>query len=143
MNPYQPPNPYQQQQYKQYPQQQPYYPPPGYEFTEAENKTLNAAATWAMILGVIEILEGAAQLFGKNSSRLNLIVHVGMGIMLIVASQALKKVTTTQGQDIPHLMKALDNFSNVLLIRIILLCFALVIIAIVIIGVIALVSALK
>jgi hypothetical protein len=141
MNPYQPPNP-QQQQYQQYPQQQ-YYPQPGYEFTETENKVLNAAATWAMILGIIEILEGAAQLAQKSHSNLNLIVHVVMGVMLIVASQSLKKVTSTQGQDVPHLMKALDNFSNVLLIRIILLCLALVIIVFVVVALFALIQAIK
>ncbi len=139
MNPYQPPNPYQQQQY---PQQQ-YQQPPSYEFTEPENSVIGSCATWTMILGVLEILQGASKMVGKNSSTLNLVVHVAMGVMLIVASQSLRKVVTTQGLDVPHLMKALDNFGQVLLIRIVLLILALVLVVVAVLAVLAFVAALK
>jgi hypothetical protein len=137
MNPYQPPNPYQQYPQQPYVQQQPM----GYEFTEPENSIVGSCATWTMVLGIIEILEGASKLVGKNSSTLGLVVHVAMGIMLIVASQSLRKVVTTQGQDIPHLMKALDNFGQVLLIRIVLLILALVLVVVATIAILAFVAA--
>ncbi|MBI2395796.1 MAG: hypothetical protein HYV09_39895 [Deltaproteobacteria bacterium] len=141
MNPYQPPNPYQQQYPQQYPQQPPYQPP-SYEFGEAENSIIKSCATWTMVLGIIQILEGASKLFGEGKSTLNLIVHVAMGVLLIVASQSLTKVVTTQGQDIPHLMKALDNFGQVLLIRIILLVFALIIAVIAVVAILAVLAAI-
>lgn len=145
MNPYQPPNPYQQQYQQPYPPQypqQPPYQPPSYEFNEGENAIIKSCATWAMILGVIQILEGASKLFGKNSSTLALIVHVAMGALLIVASQSLGKVVTTQGQDVPHLMKALDNFGQVLLIRIVLLVLTLVITVFAVFAVLAVIAAI-
>ncbi|MBK7396062.1 MAG: hypothetical protein IPJ34_07090 [Myxococcales bacterium] len=130
MQPYQPPQyPGQQPQQPQYPQgPYPPAPPPqgGYEFSASENTTLNAAATWTLILGCILILEGLSRLVGKNSSILSMIVSVAMGILLITASQSLKKVTTSQGQDVQHLMKAFESFDQMLLIRVILLGLALV-----------------
>lgn len=131
MQPYQPPQ-YPQGQQPQQPQypQGPYPPAPppqaGYEFSETENTTLNAAATWTLVLGCILILEGLSRLVGKNSSILSMIVNVAMGILLITASQSLKKVTTSQGQDVQHLMKAFESFDQMLLIRVILLGLALV-----------------
>ncbi len=130
MQPYQPPQfPGQDPRPPQYPQgPYPPAPPPqnGYEFSESENVTLNGAATWTLVLGCILILEGLSRLVGKNSSILSLIVNVAMGILLITASQSLKKVTTSQGQDVPHLIKALESFDQMLLIRVILLALALV-----------------
>jgi len=130
MQPYQPPQyPGQQPQQPQYPQgPYPPAPPPqgGYEFSASENTTLNAAATWTLVLGCILILEGLSRLVGKNSSILSMIVSVAMGILLITASQSLKKVTTSQGQDVQHLMKAFESFDQMLLIRVILLGLALV-----------------
>lgn len=133
MQPYQPPQ-YPQGQYPQgqypqgqYPQEQ-YQPPApqGYEFSASENATLNSAATWTLILGCMLILEGLSKLAAKDPSILSLIINVVMGGLLILASQSLKKVTTSEGQDVQHLMKALESFDQMLLIRVILLGLALV-----------------
>ncbi len=119
-NPYQAPAPGAQMPY-QHPGAPGYGLPGGYEFGEAENKVVTAAATWTLVLGIITILTAVSNLFGENSNFLNAALNGVIGAFMIGSSAAFRKVVNTQGNDVAHLMEALDKFSTVLIIRIVLL----------------------
>jgi hypothetical protein len=129
-----PQNPYGQNPYPQNPYQapapgaqQPYQPPGvpgyqlpgGYEFGETENRVIAAAATWTLILGIITILQAVGNLFGEKSNFINAGLNATIGAFMIGSSMAFRKVVNTQGNDVAHLIEALDKFSTVLIIRII------------------------
>lgn len=91
----------------------------GYEFDAYQNEVIGSAATWTMVLGIINLLQSVGQLVGQNRNGIASAVYIATGVFLIVASTAFRKVVDTQGNDIFHLTTALKTFSNVLLLRII------------------------
>ena len=91
----------------------------GYEFTPAQNEGIGSTANWALVRGIINLLQALGQLFGNNRNVIASGVYVATGVFLIIASTGLKKVVDTQGNDIMHLTEAMKTFSNVLLVRII------------------------
>lgn len=93
-----------------------------YEFDAAQNRVLGQTASWTLALGIVLVVQGAFQLV--QLAIFGALANGAMGVMLILASNALRKVVSTQGQDVPYLMKALSNFGNMLLFRSILFLLA-------------------
>jgi hypothetical protein len=96
------------------------YPPqpsaPQYEFTPDQNTTLAGVARWAKALAIIMFVQAGAAVLSGN--RLGALVDVALGILLWGGSTSLGAVVTTQGNDIRHLMKALDKLSTLFAIRV-------------------------
>lgn len=103
---------------------QPAGPPMGpgtghYEFNETENQTVNKLAGRLMIAGIMEIVFGVLSLFGNfnwgaGSGVLGLpgsIAMIVIGAVFIGASGSFKKISQTQGNDMGHLMEALNKMS--------------------------------
>jgi len=76
---------------------------------------MSGAATWTMVLGVIYLLEAASGFLSGNI--LSVALDAVFGVLMIMASQAFKQIVTTQGQDVTHLMRALDKLTTLLRIR--------------------------
>lgn len=99
----------------------------GYEFNQNENVVINRLAGRLTAAGVMQIIFGAISLIG------NFVVNIGSGVIGIPTSIALivigalfigaagsfRQITRTQGNDLAHLMGALDKLSSAALIQII------------------------
>jgi len=103
-----------------------------YEFTDAQNKVLDRLASRMLWAGIIQIVFGALQLVGNCSIQSGggkfsisatsgpfYIVLIIVGAMLVSASRSFKRVVTTQGDDIKHLMAAFSSLSRAALVEII------------------------
>jgi hypothetical protein len=122
----------------QYPQN-PYagQPPPmammapqygNYEFNEYENSVIDKAAGRAKLWGIISIVLGALQIIGscgmfaspQLASYLPAgIVGIVVGVTFMGLGNSLKAVVTTQGNDLMHLMQAMQKMSTAFIIQII------------------------
>lgn len=110
-----------------------------YEFNETENatigKTAGRARTWgiiAIIIGAIEVLSGFA-FFVSPGLLLNFftgIVQIVIGVTFLGVGGSLKSVVTTQGNDLEHMMQALNKISTAFMIQIIMAIVQAVLIAI-------------
>ncbi len=89
----------------------------GYEFNDQENAVIASAATWAKVIAAITFLSAMGNLCGGKW------VNGGVGIMVgalfMAVAQAFQQIVATQGDDIGHLMLALDKLGTILIIRII------------------------
>lgn len=108
-------------------------PPPGmpyggsgYEFGEAENRIISAAALWARILGVVFIVIGTIGLL--NCSIIDFILKLVVGIFMITGGNSLAAVVNTQGNDIAHMTQAIQKLGTAFKIRVIATIVGLVII---------------
>jgi hypothetical protein len=90
---------------------------PQYEFSEQENKTVERAAAWAKGLGLIMFIECGLQLINLNV--LGLLLHATLGYFFWRGGQALTEVVETEGNDVQHLLEALEKLGTALQIRII------------------------
>jgi hypothetical protein len=99
-----------------------------YEFSEMENQVIEKAGSRARTWGIISIIIGALQLFGTLGAIANpgLIIYLPQGIIGIIvgvtflgAGSSLKTVVDTQGNDIPHMMTALQKMGSAFFIQII------------------------
>lgn len=104
----------------------PGYPPPGgmpygggggYEFGQAENATIGAAALWARILGIVLIVIGTIGLL--NCSLIDFALKLAVGIFFILGGNALATVVNTQGNDVAHMMTAMQKLGTAFKIRVI------------------------
>ena len=126
-----PQQPYPQQPYPPYPPPPyppqagypppPYPPPPGvgapqYEFTAEQNTTLAGVARWAKALAIILFVQGGAAFFSGNW--FGALIDLALGILLWGGATSLAAVVDTQGNDVRHLMQALDKLSTVFAIRV-------------------------
>lgn len=124
--------------------QAPYGTPPahaaaGYEFTPLENSVIGSTASWTngagiiqAVLGGLVVLAAIAAVVGGNvggalANGLAAAVYLTIGFALIGAASALKRVVSTQGNDIQHLMEALKAYERAFKIQVILVILALVI----------------
>jgi len=136
--PYNAPQGYPQQQaYNPY-QQQPQGGPLDYEFTPQQNATIGATASWTRgagiiqtILGGLVVLGALGALFSGNMggglvNGLVAAVYLSIGLSLIAAAGALGRVVNTQGNDIQHLMTALEAYQRAFKIQVILVLAAIV-----------------
>lgn len=99
-----------------------------YEFNGYENSIIDKAASRAKLWGVISTTIGILQIFGScfmfASPTLGTylpagIVAVVVGITFIGCGNSLKAVVSTQGNDIMHLMQAMQKLSTAFIIQII------------------------
>jgi hypothetical protein len=103
-----------------YPQQSPYG---HYEFTHEENGVVEDCAKWGTALAIVYFVVGGFSIFSLCSSPLqasiNIITYILVGVFIIMAAKSLKLVVNTQGNDIAHMMEALDKLGTMFLIRLI------------------------
>lgn len=99
-----------------------------YEFNEYENSILAKTASRAKLWGIIAIVYGALNVvstcgaFARPDMLINFpqgIVGIVVGIMFLGVGSSLGSVTTTQGNDIGHLMQGMEKLSNAFLIQVI------------------------
>jgi hypothetical protein len=133
-NPYQPPN----QNYPHAPPQHYGAPYRGYEFSPAEEKVFKSATTWTLALGVLMICNAGVDIFmsGRPTGYVTIIVSIS----LIVASSAFRKVTTTKGNDVQHLMSALNSLGHVFIARLIGLLIIVAILAFIAVAMVAVIA---
>jgi hypothetical protein len=108
----------------------------GVEFGPSENAVLDGAALWSKVLGVVYFVQSAGQLINLNIIAAPITFFMGLGYWK--GGTSLKHVTQTQGNDVQHLMTALDQFGTTFMIRIVCTIILIVFVAILLaIGVIA------
>ncbi len=100
-----------------------------------ENQTVADVAKWAQILAIIFFVQAAFQLL--NSSWTASVVNVGLGVLFITGSKSFQMVVDSAGNDMVHMMSALDRVSAVFLIRFILVMIVFVIMGIAMMAMIA------
>jgi len=96
--------------------------PGRYEFTPAQNEILKSAARWGgllawILMGSAALLALAAILSAEAASIGSLIVaaiYFIIGLNLRGAADAMRDVVETTGNDIDHLMIALDKLASAL-----------------------------
>lgn len=99
-----------------------------YEFNDYENSILEKTASRAKLWGIISTTIGALQVLGSCGMFASPglatylpagIVAIVVGVTFIGAGNSLKAVTTTQGNDLMHLMQAMQKMSTAFIIEII------------------------
>jgi hypothetical protein len=99
-----------------------------YEFNDYENLVIDKTASRAKLWGIISTVIGALQIMGScgmfASPQLATylpsgIVAIVVGVTFIGAGNSLKNVVTTQGNDLMHLMQAMQKMSAAFIIEII------------------------
>ena len=103
-----------------------------YEFNADQNAVLDRLAKRLLWAGIIQIVFGTTQLFGNCSVQSGggnfsisatsgpfYIVLIIVGAVLVSASRSFKRVVTTEGDDIKHLMAAFTSLSRAALTEII------------------------
>lgn len=108
--------------------------PPGYgtygayEFNELENAILARTASRAKLWGVISTVLGVTQMIGScgmiSSSSLGLLLPMGIvaaivGVVFVGVGNSLSSVVGTRGQDVPHLMAAMQKMSTAFTVQIV------------------------
>ena len=107
-----------------------------YEFSNRENEIIGKAGTWSLALAgaslVMTFVHLGFAFWGTDlaGSSLSLIVFdMGAGvvaagcylvaaILFSVVGGALKRVVSTQGNDLQHMLKALDTLHRIFVVRI-------------------------
>jgi len=99
-----------------------------YEFNDTENAIIDKAASRAKLWGIISTTIGALSCLSSCGSIAspglitNLptgIVAVIVGITFLGVGNSLKMVVQTQGNDLMHMMQALDKMSGAFMVQII------------------------
>lgn len=99
-----------------------------YEFNDYENSIIEKTADRAKLWGIISTTIGALQVVGSCGmfASPGLATYLPAGIVAIVvgvtfmgAGNSLKAVVTTQGNDLMHLMQAMQKMSSAFIIEII------------------------
>ncbi len=93
----------------------------GYEFTVPQNAIIEKTATYARLWGIISIVVGAIQILMGLGSWTELpggIVSVLIGIAFVGAAGSLKAVVDTEGNDIDHMMTAVQKLGTAFLIQV-------------------------
>lgn len=94
----------------------------GYEFTVPQNAVIQKTATYAKVWGIFSIVLGAMQiLMGLSGGGFLLagIVSIVIGTVFIGVASSLKAVVVTEGNDIDHMMDALQKLGNAFLIQVV------------------------
>ena len=101
-----------------------------YEFNDTENAIIDKAASRAKLWGIISTVIGALQCvsscFAVIPNNLGLATNLPIGIVAIVVGitfigvgNSLKMVVQTQGNDLAHMMQALDKMSGAFMVQIV------------------------
>ncbi len=89
----------------------------GYEFTVPQNAIIQKTATYAKVWGIFSIVLGAMQIL--VALFLPGIVSIVIGTVFIGVAGSLKAVVVTEGNDIDHMMAALQKLGNAFLIQVV------------------------
>jgi uncharacterized membrane protein YvbJ len=108
----------------------------GYEFTEEQNRVIGSLASsmgWVsailVILGLLELVVGIAKV-----SRGGIAAIIQAAVLLVIAwlthkaSKEFREITTTQGNDVGHLMDALEALRELYRIQVILIVLAVILV---------------
>ena len=99
-----------------------------YEFNDSENQIIDKTASRAKLWGIISIVVGSLNCmsscggFAKADMFLNLptgIVGIIVGVAFLGVGNSLKQVVQTQGNDLMHLMQALQKMSSAFMVQIV------------------------
>lgn len=99
-----------------------------YEFNEMENSIIDKTAGRAKLWGIISITIGALECMASCGAvaspglATNLptgIVAIVVGISFLGVGNSLKSVVTTQGNDLMHMMQALQKMGGAFMVQII------------------------
>ena len=95
--------------------------PSSYEFGPAENETVGKAARWIGFWAWVSIgagiVSGVAGFLGAESGDLiggliTAAIYILIGVYFHSAAGSMRSVVTTSGNDIAHLMSALDRLAS-------------------------------
>jgi len=113
----------------------------GVEFGPSENAVIDTAATWSRGLGIVYFIQSVGQLLNLNIIGAPIYLFIGLGYWK--GGTSLKHVTQTQGNDVQHLLTALDQFGSAFMIRIVCTIIVGVFVAIAtVIGILALLASM-
>ena len=105
-----------------------------YEFKERENIVIDKAALWSRVLGAVVIAEAVVGLREIAANPIgplvSLVVALIVGIAFVRAGSAFKRVVDTEGDDVLHMMEAMQQLGRAFTIRIALMVIALVLIGV-------------
>jgi hypothetical protein len=109
-----------------------------YEFSQMENQIIERAATRTRVWGIISIILGVLELLGTVGAIASpgLIIYLPQGIVSIIigttflgAGNSLRAVVDTQGNDVPHMMTAIQKLGSAFNIQIIVTVVGAVVVA--------------
>jgi hypothetical protein len=97
-----------------------------YEFTPDQDQKIGKLGTLLMVSGVLQIVWGLGQgvtswIFGLAQWLYNAPISLALiiiGIMLLLAGGSFKKIRDTQGNDMGHLMDAVNKLSTATMVQI-------------------------
>jgi hypothetical protein len=110
-------------------------PPTGaYEFTEQQNQTIRSLALYMQILGIILLSFGGLQIIAglvspEPAARAGILqggVILVFGILTLRAAGAFRRIVSSTGGDIGHLMNALGSLRGLYQMQAILLIAAVI-----------------
>jgi hypothetical protein len=91
----------------------------GYEFTPAQDEIIASMARWTGIFSWFALISGTLMAFAGllqlPAGALNVVggsVYLFIGMWFRGAAKSLRKVVDTEGDDIAHLMSALENLRS-------------------------------
>ena len=99
-----------------------------YEFNETEDLVIDKTASRAKLWGIISTSLGVLQLFsscfavlspGLATNAPTGIVAIIVGITFLGVGKSLKSVVQTQGNDLAHMMQALDKMGSAFMVQIV------------------------
>ena len=111
-----------------------------YEFNDFENSIIDKTASRAKLWGIISTVIGGLQLIGSCGMVANAsyatylpsgIIALVVGITFIGVGNSLKSVVQTQGNDMMHMMQAMQKLGSAFMIQIIATIIGIVLIALI------------
>jgi O-antigen ligase len=118
-----------------------YGAPGGYEFTPEQNQTISRLTSAMSFVGILFLILGCLAMFGGvaelvlvgsgGNSIITGIVYAVLGGYTKQAASSFDTIVSTQGNDIPHLMNALDQLRRLYGVLRVLIIVALVLLALV------------
>jgi hypothetical protein len=107
-----------------------------YEFTSRENETIGKTATWSLALAVASFIMAIVHLafaftgaelsdtsiellfFDVGAGVASASCYLAAGILFVIVGGALRRVVSTEGNDLTHMLKALDTLHRIFVLRI-------------------------
>ena len=101
--------------------------PDNYEFTSAENLTIERTAKFAKAFGIISVVIGVLATLdvgltmSSNPARAaelpNTLAAVIIGVIFVRVAAALQLVVDTEGNDVKHMMEAVKKLGDAFLVQ--------------------------
>jgi hypothetical protein len=115
-----------------------------YEFTEGQNvvigdlaRKMDLVGLVLIVMGVLSLIGGIARLFGGyfEGGILGGILYILVGVWTRKAAGEFRLIVTTQGRDVSHLMRALENVRKIYdLIYVIIVVIAILVLIALVVG---------